>query len=630
MAYGQFTGYVPAPQPGAYHFQQTDGRNILLNGPAAESLKARLDASAAMAPQPTADNSVIANAAKNQAADAESFGAAMHGLGNWLTKPQGHFVGRGGVPLPTATDATQAAPAAAPIAAPPPHAPDTVPVSIARPPEGAAPTGAPEGAGEAAPPPAAPSAHPYMVNGVNTGIIQGPDGRLYQHAPGVAAVTPAQLQAKAASGVALPHSMSESVSGGFTPSQDFLDMRSNLAEQKGMLIDETAKIEAANAGREQELARQQAAMAAQMKAEEQARADQIAAQVQKDLETKDRLQKEYGSARVNPQRLFSGPGGTARAVLAALSAGLGQAGAGLQAMGGHPTQNTALMSINSAIDRDIAAQETEIKVKGDMANNALAQYQRSGMSLESARSALRATQLGWVAAQNQLSASMTKGAMVQTNAAMMQNGLQGALNDANEQYRQQSLGNATKSVAEQVVYPHGASGGGFTPLSSDKTLSVIEKGQDVESKTATTAKTIGEIGKSGAAKGQDAQAVEATIATADDSLQRLKAYKPNEVPLLQENRGAIPRAWNATKDFFAGEGTAARGMPQHESELIQDTEAVRGQIKALTSVLSKQGALSGPESVEANKGLAPGATVGELMRSLGMLRERAQAIKARE
>src|SRR6185503_14944057 len=135
---------------------------------------------------------------------------------------------------------------------------------------------------------------------------------------------------------------------------------------------------AENAAREKELVDRQCHDAAALKAEETARTAQIQAQVQKDLDTKDRLQKEYGNAKVDPKRIFSGQGGTFRLIMASLSAGLGAAGSGLMAMGGHPGQpNVAFEAINRAIDRDIAAQENEIKIKGAMADNALSQYTRS-------------------------------------------------------------------------------------------------------------------------------------------------------------------------------------------------------------------------------------------------------------
>lgn len=468
MAYGNILGYTPAPQPGAYNFQQANGSSVLLSGPPAESLKARLDASSGLAGQRVAG--------PGGGAPAPSVMAGSGALNDAPPPP----------PAPEPGPAMSVAP-------PPPAAPamSVAPPTGAAPAESAPPIGpVAEGAPARAMAPPAPSAHPVFENGINTGIIQGPDGRLYENTPGVAAVTKESLQKKPGEGVAIPHSMSESTTGGFAPSQDYLDKRHALAEQKGTIIDETARVEAENAGREQQLAAQQFSQAAQMKAEEEARTAQIQAQVQKDLETKDRLSKEFGNARVDPRRIFSGQGGTARGVLAALSAGLGQAGAGLQAMGGHPTQNVALQLVNDTINRDISSQENEIKVKGEMANNALAQFQRSGLSLDQAKSALRSAQLGWVAAQNQQSAAMTKGSMVQVNAAAMHQGLASAINDADEDYRQKSLGTATKAVADQVVYPHAGSAGGLRFIGTERSMKIADQTTEATGKGIDNAQKL--------------------------------------------------------------------------------------------------------------------------------------------
>lgn len=460
MAYGNVLGYTPGPAPGSYAFQQANGQNILLSGPPAESLKARLDASAGMAPQP------VAGPGGGAPNDTVPEGSVMFGSGALNTPAEPPPP-----PVPAPVESVQPAPA---MSVPPPAVPPPANFEQAPPPQ----LGPTVESAASAPPPA-PMAHPVMVGGVNTGLVQGPDGRLYKPTPGIAAVTQAQLQAKAAQGVATPHSASESVSGGFAPSEQFLSNRHALAEEKGKLIDETAGIEAQNAAREKQIADEQFKMAAQARAEEQARTDQIAAQVQKDLETKDRFQKEFANAKVDPRRLFSGHNGTAMGVLGALAAGLGAAGSGMLAMGGHPGQpNLGYQAVQSAIDRDVAAQENEIKVKGELANNALTQYQRSGLTLEQAKSALRSAQLGWANAQLMQSAATTKGSMVSANANAMKLQLLGGINDADEQYRQQSLGTATKSIASTVAYPHAGSAGGLLLITPDKAIEVGEKSQE--------------------------------------------------------------------------------------------------------------------------------------------------------
>ncbi len=489
MAYGNILGYEPAPQPGAYNFKQANGQSVLLSGPPAESLKAKLDASSGLAGQRTAGPG----------------GGAPADMVDQPPSPE---------PLmsvaPPQVDQAPPAMSAAPAASAMPNegqlaTPNTPPPLAAGPQFRVTPTGAPaEGVpGAIAAPPPGQQSSPYVVNGVNTGIVQGPDGRLYKHMAGSAPVTQAQLAAKAATGIATPHSASDTVAGGFDPSKEYLDERQRLADEKGAIIDKTAEVEHANATREQMLADQQAKNAANLQAEEQGRADAIAQRLQKDEQTKDRLMQDYGNAKVDPKRLFSGPGSGGRSILAVLAAGLGAAGQGMFAVANRPGQpNQGMQAVNMAIDRDISAQENEIKIKGQMADNALAQFQRTGLSAEQSRAALRATQLQWANAQAQQAAAQTKGSLVDVNAANMHNSLSGALNDANEDYRQKSLGLHTKQVASQIVYPHAGSAGGLVALTPDEAMKTGERAVETGGKVATTAKTIADIRKEEAATGK--------------------------------------------------------------------------------------------------------------------------------
>lgn len=483
MAYGNILGYEPAAQPGAYKFQQANGQSVLLAGAPAENLKAKLDASASLAGQKTA-------------------GPGGAPLADMMPEPE-----------PAMSVAPPPEPAPAMSMAPPPPSPPPGPNASAMPPPGPAPmsqvqpgprvelvptaenptpNGVPAPAAPAAP--AAPSARPYMVNGVNTGIIQMPDGTLQQRQAYTPAVTAEQLAAKAGTGVMLAHSGSESTTGGFEKSQEYLDERHRLAEEKGQIIDKTAEVEAANATREQELAAVQFKNAAALQAEELARSNAIADRVAKDEQTKNQLVKEYGNAKVNPTRLFSGASGAARGIAMVIASGLGAAGSGFMAAAGKPGMpNMGFQAMNMAIDRDIAAQENEIKIKGEMANNALAQFKQSGMDLTQARVALKSAQLGWAQAQTQQLAATKAGSTVGINAASMHNALGNAINEQDEEYRRQALGTATKAVAGQVQYPHGASGGGMVAVSPDKAIALGEKREEGKAKMASTAKTLAEV-----------------------------------------------------------------------------------------------------------------------------------------
>lgn len=501
MAFGQFTGYADGPIPGSLSFQTANGQNVLLGGAAAQNLKARLDASAGFAGQRVA--------------------GPGGGAPNDTVPPDSVMAGSGALNTPTP-------PAAGPamsVAPPEPAAPAMSVAPPAAPPPGVGPTVENARAAEVAPAPAPMGPQPVAINGISTGYIRMPDGTLRKYVPGSAAITPAQLQAKAASGVATPHSASTTTQGGFTPDTDYLERRADLAVDKELLVDKAADAEASAAARDQALAAQQAHDAAVLQAQEQARANEIEARYKKDEATKDRLVSEYGNARVNPQRIFAGQTGTARAVLGILGAALGQAGSGMMAVAGKPGQpNLAFQAFNSMIDRDIAAQENEIKVKGQMADNALTQFQRTGMSLDSAKAALRAAQLQWGAAQLQQNAAINKGGMVDVNREMTLNSIRGALNDANEDYRQKALGNITQQVASQFVYPTKGSAGGYVNVTPGEAMGVIEKGAELGEKSAGTAKTMAETKKTLAqanAVGQPHESAE--IHTATDALDNAAA-----------------------------------------------------------------------------------------------------------
>lgn len=502
MAFGQFTNYSPGPAPGSYSFQTANGQNVLLGGDAAANLKARLDASAGLAGQR------VAGPGGAPLADTMPEGSPMKGSGALNAPP---------APSPAMSVAPPEVPAPAMSVVPPQAAPPSAGPTIEN-------AQAAEGpAAVVATPPMGPQ--PVAINGIATGFIRMPDGTLKKYVPGSAAVTPEQLRAHAAAGVATPHSASTTTQGGFTPDADYLEQRANLAVDKELLVDKAADAEAAAAARDQALAAQQAHDAAVLQAQEQARANEIETRYKKDEATKDRLLNEYGNAKVNPQRVFAGSTGTARAVLGILGAALGQAGSGMMAMGGKPGQpNLAFQAFNSMIDRDIAAQENEIKVKGVMADNALTQFQRTGLSLDQAKSALRAAQLQWGSAQLQSNAAMSKGAMTDVNRDMTLNNIRNALNDANEDYRQKSLGTITQQVASQFVYPHAGSAGGYVNATPNEAMGVIEKGSDIGAKTAGTAKTMAETQRTLAqanAAGQPHESAE--IHTAVDSLDNAAA-----------------------------------------------------------------------------------------------------------
>ncbi len=199
--------------------------------------------------------------------------------------------------------------------------------------------------------------------------------------------------------------------------------------------------------------------------------------------------------------------------------------------------------------------------------------------------------------------------------------------DEAEAYRQKSLGTATQAVQAQIVHPQAGSAGGYRPVAPGKALSIAGTTASTEGQVAGTAKTIGEL-QGGGKKTEGDQKALASLATVRTSLKALDSYKDDDVAQIPDNQNVAARAYHGAKDFVLGAGASARDMSNRDRSLIQDTEAAKGHVKALTSVLSGQGALSGPEAEVAERGLAPSATVGDIKRALATVEARAQAIAA--
>lgn len=144
--------------------------------------------------------------------------------------------------------------------------------------------------------------------------------------------------------------------------------------------------------------------------------DELAQQARVDgaLRDQQNMLTDLSKSKKDPQRLWKEKGAFAQ-FAAAISVALGAAGAALA--GG---RNTAYDIVNSAIERDLDAQESEIQVKRDRVNmqgNVIAQLRASGADDRTARSLLRQHHLEAAASQIEAKAA-TSPADVQQNAVM--------------------------------------------------------------------------------------------------------------------------------------------------------------------------------------------------------------------
>lgn len=589
MAFGQFTDYAPAEVPGAFNFRTTDGKELLFSGPEADELKARIDASNSM-------NTV----------------AGPGGGGNPFNKSAADLEGAGSKIAAQNQESLGTAPQE-----------DKPPASIAAPAAGEDPQTQQQGGG----------LRPVVVNGVNTGYVQDASGQVYEHRAGTAGVSKEQLQRTATQGVATPSSAQETVAGGFEADQNFLEGRRDRTVDQRLLLDRERELALKETEAERQFQRDQFVAASNAQQEQQAQLNAIQTQVAKDEQLYRKARAEFSSSRVDPERYFKRADDAAPGLIRVVNmfaAGLGAFGA---AMTG--TRNFALDTIQAAIDNDIRAQEADIRVKGEAADNALIDLQRSGMSLDQAKISLKAIQTEYARSKFLEARAASANERVNAQFDQLDLKLQENLANADETYRQDSIGRATKTVAAAYQYPRSGSAGGFAPVTGQRGLELAGGLAEVEGKTAGTAKTIGEIGggSGGGSKGQLRLNAEINNAgsRADEMLGRLSKYDDDEVPPIGENKNILSRVGNAATDFVAGAGTSNRNFrSERDRAMIQDVEGTKLNIMGMTSMLNGQGAMTDAERVAAERGLAPGATVGDVKRAVAILKAGVKAVQAGE
>lgn len=185
----------------------------------------------------------------------------------------------------------------------------------------------------------------------------------------------------------------------------------------------------------------------EMAAEQQAQEAEVQRQHQAMRAAKDASEaadRAAQAATIDPHHLFTemGTGGT---ILATIGVALGAIGAGFQSMGGggvHPNQ--AMQIINSALDRDMHAQEANLNNKRASAGSALAKLRDQTGSLEAAKLAYK--QAGLQYAQNQLA---------QLDAGEKGTALQAGLSQQLDQLKAQQLDFHMKTTAYRPPQAYG-------------------------------------------------------------------------------------------------------------------------------------------------------------------------------
>jgi len=540
MAAGlQNWSYETGDVPGSLRFFDENEKPLLLTGPTAAELASRIDttkrnleAAQVMGPQMVAKNRVqaapgsrsvrIATDAVPPPVQAVSAAAPRKAFNAEVYDPAAPFADINLEPTRYA-GAQAAAPPAAPVGAPP--------AAIARPTD----TGGPQPLG--------------------FGLRRSPQGTIQKFGGGSRAVTSADIEKKAAGARALPTSQIVSTTGGFEPSEEYLKAsldnarkRSGLAGEIKENNDRSIKTEIADTANTQ-------ALRAQHAQEQQQLQNEIDKRVKEDEARAEQARKEYQGAKVDPNRIFAGEGGTVKALVYAVSAALGAFGATLGR-----TENFAQNMINGIIDRDINAQEAEIAVKRDNASNAMADLQRSGLSRDQSRTLLRQIQKDYVSSLTDKQRAEAKLDENDSNYKMLKLGLEKDTIEFLEKYRRDSLGSRTQQVNSNYAYEQAARAGGWydvpDQIGTAKSLqSIRETDADIEKKQADAAKA-----KAAAVTGADEVDV--------------RAYK-EKVSQIEEGQSALERiaamkglAFNPRTGRYEGDtsGTWGTGILGSEAD----------------------------------------------------------------
>jgi hypothetical protein len=415
MAYGNVVGYEPAASEGVYDFTQADGRKMRMFGPAAEALKARLDASAQLAPQPVAGP----GGGGGPNTDSVMFG----GSGGDMSVP------------PPADAGVSVAPPPEPAPAPAPEAPSPPPPPAIAAPDPQADAGmaiANKSLQDAA---GALAAQDKAAKGQFVDFAREPDGSVIEvnNVTGQKRIrTPGVAPTK---GGIRETTSSLTVGGGYDPNEEYQAHKEELMWRQRAALEvgqEAAEnIAAVEKSKNDELSRIAELRSRELEAEQAMRQEKVG-----ELQSKyAQLENDYRTTKIDPDRRNP----FAR-LLDSVAAGMGAFGAAKTG-----ARNFAVDIIQNRIADDIKSQETALNVKREGANNALGQLKTELGSLELAKTALQGIREKQAITHYQGLAAVAQTekdrAMFLNSAAAMEE----RYADTMEQYRINAEGQVTKS-----------------------------------------------------------------------------------------------------------------------------------------------------------------------------------------
>jgi hypothetical protein len=397
-----------------------------------------------------------------------------------------------------------------------------------------------------------------------------------------------------------PQEKSRTVKGGFDPSEGYIDATVGAFKEQQAGEELGAAMASQQAAEERGFLEEQQRQLVAQQQQQQQQMETIKRGVAEKQAAYDIAQSKYNNfSEIDQDRIWRKKG-TGASILAVIGASLGAFGSALT-----KTPNFALEIINSAIDRDLRSQEQEIAINREAAGNALADLQRQTGSLDLAKTALGALQTQRVQMQIQAMANKAKtpaaiASFQKANGMLMQ-----AYADKLEEYRQKATGEVTKSI----VNVPGSAGG--TTLR----LGTVAEAQSLKNLHKSDAPRK----DPGAVKEERELAVQSERLNAYED--RLARYPEDAVPKVYENRSAIGKAYEATRDWAVGAGSTQRGLDDEERELVQDFNQVKTDLTGAIAKGAGTGTLSDGDRAAIESGLAPGATVGMMRRAIAAARE---------
>ncbi len=464
-------------------------------------------------------------------------------------------------------------------------------------------------------PPTAPPERQGPGGELGYGMFVGPDGRIMRRrtVAGSAGVTKEQLEAADANAVSMRKGEQDVVQQGTPQDQDYLDARAEANIDERLALQQEGDASVAAGQDEAALAQRQFESAQRQAAEEAAREADLARKYERENQLYQAALKDHTSSKVDP----NGRRSPVQTLLGAIAAAGGAYASVIS-----KTPNFALEIVNSAIDRDIRAQEAEIKLKGEKANNMLSELRQRGLSVEQSHAAVKAINIQRGAAETAALRAKNAVPTMQAHFDKLDLAMQKGLMEANEQSRLASLDKVTRQTSKGFESPRAGSAGRTVVEEAPDQLGAAQKVQNLRKGEVEIAKEQAAAGKP-VPVSAELRKVDQSLAGLSSDQKRLDAYGDDERPATARNRNVLARTAAKLTNFVQGEGVYENNvLTEKDKQFIQDFEGAKNNLVAAISVGNLQGAMQDGERKEMEAKVAAAGTVAELKRAQAWVRDR--------